>query len=340
LRRVRSSPSIVAGVFAATFLAAVPLALTMRGLIETHLGRSLEAARAADAVNWDWWQEFTAQASGLGAALTPNVIGFAATLDSLSSVLDAQREIRPVAAALTVYLIVWIFLGGGIIDRYARLRPTRAHGFFAACGVFFWRFGRLAVVAGAVYWLLFSVVHGWLFTDLYGPLTRDLSSERVAFAWRALLYIIFGALLVAVNVVVDYAKIRLVVEDRRSALGALLASLGFVARHRGRVAGLYALNALAFLIVIAVWAAVAPGADVLAGAEPFVSRNAWTAFLSAWLGFVGSQIYVLARLVLKLVFIGSQTALFQSSLAHAAYTAAPAAAWPEAPAVELFAPGP
>ncbi len=45
----------------------------------------------------------------------------------------------------------------------------------------------------------------------------------------------------------DYAKIRLVVEDRRSALGALSAAMRFVWRRRGRVAALYALNGLAFL---------------------------------------------------------------------------------------------
>ena len=32
--------------------------------------------------------------------------------------------------------IGWTFLAGGIIDRYARQRPTRAHGFFAAGGVY------------------------------------------------------------------------------------------------------------------------------------------------------------------------------------------------------------
>ena len=32
----------------------------------THLGRSLAADSAADGVNYDWWQEFTSQATGLG----------------------------------------------------------------------------------------------------------------------------------------------------------------------------------------------------------------------------------------------------------------------------------
>ena len=324
-RRVLGAPVVLAGVYAMTLLAALPLALMMRDMIESHLGRSLMAQQAADEVNYDWWQEFTAQAAGpgntaLGTAFSPSVIGFAATLDSISSVLDAQRESSPVAAALAAYLLVWIFLSGGILDRYARRRPTRAHGFFAAAGVFFWRFLRLGLIAGVVYWLLFVYVHGWLLDDLYRRLTRDLSVQREAFLWRAALYAVFGAALVAVNTTFDYAKVRMVVEDRRSVIGALSAALAFVARHPGKVLGLYALNALAFLFVIAVWALAAPGAG--------------GAGLSMWLGFVAAQLYLLARLLLKLQFTASQTTLFQSLLAHAGYTAAPAPVWPESPAAE------
>ena len=65
-RRVFAAPAVIAGVFVITLFTAVPLAVTLRGQIEAHLGRSLMADQAADAVNWDWWQEFTSQASGLG----------------------------------------------------------------------------------------------------------------------------------------------------------------------------------------------------------------------------------------------------------------------------------
>ena len=324
-RRVFAAPAVVVGVFAVTLLTAVPLAITLRGQIEAHLGRSLMAGQAADAVSWDWWQEFTSQASGLGTTFTPSVIGFGATLDSVSSLLDGQRETVPVIAALATYLVVWTFLSGGILDRYARQRPTRAHGFFAAAGVFFWRFLRLGIIAGLAYWLLFTYVHAWLFSDVYPRMTRDLAMERTAFFWRSGLYLVFGTLLVAVNVIVDYAKVRMVVEDRRSVIGSLAAALGFLGRQRGRVFGLYALNALVFLLLTAAWAGVAPGAG--------------SAGLSVWLGFWVSQVYVLARLAMKLQFLASQTALFQASLAHARYTAAPVPVWPESPAAEAITSG-
>jgi hypothetical protein len=319
---VAAAPAIVAGVFALTFVLALPLALTLRGAIEAHLGSSAIAAAAADGVSYDWWQEFLSQASGLGTTFTPAIVGFAATLDNLGSLLDGQREIVPIAAALAFYLAGWTFLSGGILDRYARQRRTRAHGFFAAAGVYVFRFLRLAVVAGLFYWWMFAFVHEWLFDDWYETLTRDMSVERNALLVRASMYALFGTLLLFGNIVFDYAKIRAVVEDRRSMLGALAAALRFIASRPGRTFGLYAANSAMFIAVLGLWALVAPG---IGGAG-----------LTMWVGFAIGQLYLLARLLLKLHFLASQTALFQASLAHAAYTAAPAAVWPESPAAETI----
>ena len=321
-RRVAAAPAIAAGVFALTFVLAVPLALTMRGMLEGHLGRSLAAGQAADGVNYDWWQEFTAQTSGLGVTFVPSIIGFGATLDNISSLLDGQKEILPVASALALYLAAWTFLAGGILDRYARQRRTRAHGFFAASGVYFFRFVRLGIFAGIFYWWVFDFVRYWLLVEWFPDLTRDVAVERTVFAIRGTLYVVLGALLVFGNMVFDYAKVRMVVEDRRSAFGALMTALRFIARNPGRTLGLYAVNSAAFVALLALWAVAAPGAGG-GGA-------------SVWLTFAAGQMYLIARLLLKLHFLASQTALFQGSLAHAAYAAAPQPVWPDSPAAEAL----
>lgn len=323
-RRVRAAPAIAVGVFVFTVAAALPLAIVLRGQLEAHLGRSLAANAAADGVNYDWWQEFTAQATGLGTTFTPSVIGFAAVLDNVSSVLDARAEIAPIAGALALYLTGWTFVSGGILDRYARQRATRAHGFFAASGVHFFRFLRLGACAAVAYWWLFTSLHPWLFGDRYTALTSGTSVERVALAWRLLFYLLFGGLLILVNVIVDYARIRLVVEDRHSAVGALVAAMRFIRWNARAVAGLYLANSLTWLALLAVWALIAPGV-----------RGSGAGM---WAAFVLGQAYIAARLLVKLQFMASQTSLFQSRLAHASYVAASPAAWPESPAAETIRP--
>jgi hypothetical protein len=45
-RRVFAAPAVLLGVFALTLLLALPLAVTMRGLLQAHLGSSLAAETA------------------------------------------------------------------------------------------------------------------------------------------------------------------------------------------------------------------------------------------------------------------------------------------------------
>lgn len=320
VRRVNRAKVLVAGMAAATLLVALPASLVVREAIESHLGRSLVAQSVAEGVDYDWWQEFTAQASGLAATFTPSIVGFGAVLDNLDGLLDNLPLSAALVTVTVLWLAVWSFLSGGALDRLARDRPTRSHGFFAACGVHFWRFVRLGIFALAAYALLFGYVHGWIFEDAYTALTEDLTVERTAFAIRMGGYALFGALLVLCNAIFDFARVRIVVEDRRSAIGAILAGARFARRHAGAVMGLYLVNGAAFVAVILLYAVVSPGAP--------------GAGLSAWFVLLLGQAYIVARHYLKLVFYASEISLFQSALAHASYTAAPVVVWPDSPAAE------
>jgi len=221
-----------------------------------------------------------------------------------------------------VYIVLWIFVAGGIIDRYARERPTRTAGFFASSGVFFFRFLRLAAVQWIVYALLFGWLHPLVFGRLYQDMVREIPVERTAFAIRAALYLVFGLVVAVCTSVFDYAKVRAVVEDRRSMISATAQAIGFIRRNLREAAALFLANFALFAAVVALYAFAAPGAGQTGA--------------SMWLGFAIGQIYVIARLWVKLVFWASETALFQSRLAHAGYVNRPEPAWPESPEAEAI----
>ena len=322
LGRVLAAPSVLFGVYLLTLLLALPLASVVRSAIADDLGQSLTAGRVADGVDYEWWQAFDERATGLATTLTPSIIGFAAPLGNISDLADRAALPAAIAGAVGAYLVIWAFLVGGVLDRYARQRPTRPSGFFSAAGVFFFRFLRLGLLALVAYALLFGVVHGWLFDSLYERVTRDVTVERSAFFVRAGLYVVFGLLVAAVNLVFDYAKIRAVVEDRRSMIGALRAGARFVWRNPAATIGLYVVVGALFALVLAGYAAVAPGV--------------WGPGWSTVRGLAIAQLYVLARLWVKLVFYASETSLFQQRLAHAGYTAAPIPTWPESAAAETI----
>jgi hypothetical protein len=327
--RVWRAPAILLGVFFLTLAAVVPFGLVLEERIAAGLGNSMDAQTMASGVNIDWWDRFAEGATGLDRTFTTAVIGFGAVLDNLSRFVDNGPTPPSLIGLVAASLLVWLFLIGGILDRYARMRAVRAKGFFSACGVYFPRFLRLAIIAGLGYLLLFGVLHAWFFDSVFGwdglyrQATHDLTVERTAFFIRLALYLVFLAILAFWNLVMDYAKIRAVVEDRRSMLGAALAAWRFVVGHPLKTGGLYLINVLAFVAVVGVYGLVAPGASGFGRA--------------AWLGFLIGQAYLLTRLAVKLAFYASQIALFQRSLAHAGYTAAPEPVWPDSPAAETIA---
>jgi hypothetical protein len=201
--------------------------------------------------------------------------------------------------AVLVWLLFWSLAYGGIIDRLARNRPTRAHGFFAACGGHAASLARLGVVAIAVGAAARPVAAMWTATR----------AERVGVA----LLLVLGATVVA------FARIRLVVEDRRSAFGALLASIRFLRRNPSGIG------------LMLVYGITAYGANFL-----YASALASGAVAEEWQFRVSTEALLAVQLWLKLIAYAAAIALFQSRLAHAGYTAAPPAVWPESASAEAI----
>ena len=320
MRLVNRAPIILLCVFLVTLVTALPFSLILREALASHLGNSMMAEQVARGVNMQWWSEFIAETGPVGQTFQTSIIGFAAVLDNLSHLADGQARPSPILWLGALYLLLWLFLTGGILDRFARARPTRSHEFFTACGIYFVRFLRLAPMIAFAYYVLFAIVHPFVLDTIYGALTQEVTVERTAFVVRLGLYLVFGAVLGAMNVIFDYAKVRAVVEDRRSMIGALAAGARFVRRHAGAVAALYLFNTGLFVAVLLLYAIVSPGAE---------SSGA-----GVWLGVAAGQIYLAARLWVKLVFLASETALFQSRLAHAGYIARAPSVRPEPPIVE------
>lgn len=320
LNRVKRAPWLVVGVWLSTLLVAMPMAIVLQEQIGAHLGSSMAAQAAADGVNYDWWNEFLAQTSGVGVSFVPAIIGFAAVIKNISTVADMSGVPTMIAIPVAMYMVVSLFLAGGILDRLARDRALGAGAFLSACSVYFVRFIRLGLIASIVYWALFGPYHHWLFNEVYPAITANVSVERTAFLIRLGFYAALAVPVYAFNIIFDYAKIRAVVEDRRSMIGAIVASWRFIRRQPIAVGAVYKFNILVFLLVIGLYYLVAPDAS------------------ADTLAFAIGQLYIVLRVIVRLQFTASQTALFQGRLAHAGYVARPVPKWPDSPAAEAIGP--
>lgn len=264
-RRVFRAPAASAAIILAIFLLAIPLDVASSEFAPPQLGNRLEAEAVASFLD-----------TGAIYPIAPSFLG-----------------------ADGIYFLLWMFLSGGILDRFARARPVRTAAFFAACGVYFVRFLRLGAVVAAAYWVIF----GWL-APYAGP-----SGDTALVAVLAL-----------ITLVTDFAKVRAVVEDRHSMLGAIGAAMRFMRRRPIQTVGLYVLNVLAAVLVFFFWHLhLAPAAEG-----------------SFWMAFLVAHVYLAFRVLTRLALMASEVAFFQSQLAHAEYTAAPEVVWPDSPAVEAI----
>ena len=313
-RRVIGAPVVTASVLAATMLLAEPLAMALRGALETgSSGGLIFEPEASEPVG-----VATMRARELGRMIERE-LGFFGSPAATSEWLRRDPLNPAIAGPAIAYVALWLFLSGGILDRFARARPIGTAAFFAACGVFFVRFIRLSVFIGAAYYALFRWVYPWLFVDLYARWTGDLAGERNELWVRGALYLVFACALMVVGIVGDFARVRAVVEDRRGMLGALSASIRFVRRRPLRIVGLYLLNVFAVVVVLRLWVQASPAPD----AAPSVA-------------LLLVLLYLLGRLWTKLAFLGSGVVFFQGELAHADYTATPLPIWPDSPEAEAM----
>ena len=134
LGRVRRAPALVLVLWICSLSITIPPAFALNAAIAAHLGSSIEADAAADGTNYDWLQEFRAQASPLGRTLRSDVIGFAAVMDNASALADVNfRPLVVVMSAIVFASLVW-FLSPGIICRLAIDTPLSAGSILGIAG--------------------------------------------------------------------------------------------------------------------------------------------------------------------------------------------------------------
>lgn len=302
LRLILRTPSLLAWVYFTTLVVALPLTLAMKNLLQGSFEGSLVEENMSQGFDLAWYGEFAANSSGLGKTFGPRVVGILPVLSNLERLLDGKlHQVDPAVVGTGILMVLaWSLLLGGVLSRFAHEEELHSRsGFLAQGGLFFWRFLRLSVISGLIYWGIIRGVgqplHGWIESA-----TRDTTVERTVMICTVLAYALVGLLFLVTQLVLDYARIFLVAEERRSVLLALLRALAFVKHHRRAVLALYLLLAAAALLWFLAYAWLAPGPD----------QSTWPAVL---LAFLLGQAYLLGRWVLKLWFLASQTRLFVSS---------------------------
>jgi hypothetical protein len=265
-------------------------------------------------VGWTgyWIHEASQELRGGVWIFAHEILGFGGSVTLAGQFADPLGFHDLMDATAGIGFVLWSFFSGGVLDRLARGRRVTPFAFFGTCGVYFFRFLRLGVITGIGYWVLFR----WVFPYLIGLTAPPGPGESVGA--RGALSLALLVVIVAITLVVDYAKARAVVEDRRSMIGALTSAWRFVRRRPFRTALLFVLGAIVAAMLIG-----------LAGRLVVPGDGEWP-YLAV------SLVKVLVYVWVRLAFMASAVVFFQSELAHAGYTASPLPAWPQSAAAEAI----
>jgi hypothetical protein len=300
VRAVRGAPGILLALWLSNLSFALPFAVQIALSLRSAIGPSLVHEKLRRGFDMGWFGEYRAAARGIETSFGPAVTGDAAIYGNLEDWLTGRLFVEQpgLVAAGALYALLWIFLIGGVLDRFARpVESVVRSRFTQACGLYFFRLVRLALIGGALYGSVY-LLSRWLLGRV-DDWTRDATGEW-SVLWASLaVYAPTALLLLTVNLILGYAKIATVVENRRAVLLAVLRGARFVLAYPGRTVGLY-LGMLAVAgVLLALYAWIAPG--------PLQSSP----IAIAW-AFVLGQAYLAAGLIVRLTLLGAQTALFQA----------------------------
>jgi len=300
---VARAPLLLIGVALLTLIIVLPFA----GVLESRLQSSLSVQPHVNLdeteIDPEWWMEFRDHARGLEATFTPAVLGFAATLDGISNVVDGKAIPLPIVAPLLLSVAAWAFMWGGILHRFNTGRGAGVRGFLRSGRAHFVSFMAIAIVAAIVNLILYLTVHKLLFGPVHAVLTGMTSTERDAFFVRIVLYLIFFSLIAIVSLIADYARVAAVRGGVSSTTSVIGVSIAFIRRNAGRVALLFVLTGAIFVATTVAYGSL----EVIGGSE-----------VGGWRAIAIGQAYVLVRLAIRLTFAASELRLFTANQTAAA----------------------
>ncbi|MCI0698092.1 hypothetical protein L0337_39570 [candidate division KSB1 bacterium] len=302
LRRVGASPMLIAWLWLINFAMAIPLTLVMSDQIESAIGASLVHGKLRAGFDIDWYEEFAGAANDLGKTFSPAVIGVGPFLGNLEAWLNGSLfgGYTGIVGLGIGYMVLWTFLLGGILDRFAHAQENlTAERFFSASGRYFLRFLLLMVFSWVFYFVVLALISPSLFSAIASA-ARNTTVERTVFFLTAGAYVIVILLLAVVNMAFDYAKISTVLHDRRNMLAAAGHGFRFISSHLAKTFGLYLALGIAALAFLGLYALIAPGANQASA-------------LGVIAAFAVGQIFLVVKLVTRLTFFGGQMALYEAT---------------------------
>jgi hypothetical protein len=276
------------------------LAVPMYHSLKDSFGNSLAGDRMSEGFDYLWWEEYRDEAQGLEQTFTPSIIGKGAILNNLEGLIQLRVfDLPPVILIFgLLYIILHTFLAGGILSLFKK-RDTKfsLRDFFQGAGSFFFRFFLLMLFSWVFFLIIGQVVKGSSDSILSG-MRETAFSEVTPFYCGLVFSAVVFFLFLFIQMVFDYGRIKIVLEDSPNVLTSAAGAFGFVFRHLGSTLGLFYLLFLMQIVFTLIYI-------LIQGVIPPSS------FLGVALAFLFQQIFIFGLIWIRCWLYSSQMELYR-----------------------------
>jgi hypothetical protein len=231
----RRTRSVVGILFLVNLAIAALAGFPIYQAIQRFTGHSLMGRELARGFAVDWLTDFTFNNPG----------GF-------------DRYATVIVCLGLISLVLNSILAGGVLARFKAPELKYSVGdFFRHAGHYAWRLLRLLVIGLICYWIIFKLLNEMLGQQV-DRWTGNWADDRSVFCAHLAVSLLVVLGLGFVNLVMDYARVRLVLDEGTGAIQAFLASLGFsLARFKGAI-GVYIVPSSLGLALLGVYRLLFP----------------------------------------------------------------------------------
>jgi hypothetical protein len=282
--------------FAFSLILAVPMYHSLKG----SLGSSLAGERMAEGFDYLWWEEYRDEAHGLEQTFTPSIIGKGAILNNLEGLIQLRVFDLPPEVLIfgLLYIILHTFLAGGILSLFKKAdRQFSLKKFFKGAGSHFFRFFLLMLLSWVFFLIIGQAVKGGL-DSLLSDMRETAFSEVTPFYWGLVFSSVVFFLFLFVQMVFDYARIKIVLEDSSNIISSTVGAFGFTFRHIGSTLGLFYLLFLVQVVFTLIYI-------LIQGVFPQAS------FLGVALAFLFQQVFIFGLIGIRCWLYSSQMELYR-----------------------------
>jgi hypothetical protein len=276
------------------------LALPLYHSLKDSFGDSLVGERMTKGFDYLWWEEFRDEAKGLEKTFTPSIIGKGAILNNLEGLLMMRFLDLPSIILIMglLYIILHSFLAGGILSIFNKEEVKFSmEEFFRGAGSHFFRFFLLMLLSW-FFFILFPFVSFGILGSILENVRENAFSEVIPFYLGLIFNAVVLFLFLFIQMIFDYGRIQIVLEESRNVLKAAFRAFGFFFRHPGSTLGLFYLLFFVQVVVTLLYILI----------QGFIPQSH---FWGVWVAFLFQQVFIFSLIWVRCWLYSSQMELYR-----------------------------